>query len=131
LFFAIAGYKIETLDKGRIEKNALTRAHNKVLTPLRPMTERYADVFRQLGFSVELSHTLQKEHRLIPSGFLSILASDQKKIGVAPFAQHAYKVFALDKMEQVIQYLSANNYAVFLFGGGTEERDIAEQWAQK
>ncbi|NGM63279.1 glycosyltransferase family 9 protein [Sphingobacterium sp. SGG-5] len=131
LFFAAAGYKIKALDKGRSDKTAITRTHHKVLKPLRPMTERYADVFRQLGFSVKLSHTLRKEHRLIPNGLLNILASDQKKIGVAPFAQHPYKVFDLTKMEQVIQYLSANNYAVFLFGGGTEERAIAEQWAQK
>ncbi len=130
LFFSVAGYKIKALDKGRAEKNALARKHNKVTKPLRLTTERYADVFRMLGFPLTLSHQLVKEHRLIPSGLLSVLASDQKKIGIAPFAQHVYKVFPFEKMEQVIQYLYSHDYAVFILGGGKKEKKIAEQWSR-
>jgi len=129
--FAWRGYPVRILDKGRAAKKELIRKRNKILKPLRPMTECYADVFRQFGFAMDLSHHLQKEPRLIPNGLLGLLASDQIKIGVAPFAQHPYKVFDLESMEQVIQYLSENNYTVFLFGGGTKEKEIGEEWRKK
>lgn len=128
--FKMVGYKVEILDKGRKEKAELTRATNKIKKQLKLTTERYADVFRKLGFSIQLSHLLVKEHRLIPTQYLGILASDKKKIGIAPFAQHRYKVFPLQKMEEVIQYLSSQDYETFIFGGGEKEKSIAENWSR-
>lgn len=128
--FKMLGYKVEILDKGRKEKAELTRATNKIKKQLKLTTERYADVFRKLGFSIQLSHLLVKEHRLIPTQYLGILASDKKKVGIAPFAQHRYKVFPLQKMEEVIQYLSSHDYETFIFGGGEQEKSIAENWSR-
>lgn len=129
--FKMTGSTIEILDKGRKEKEELTRSDNKIKKQLKLTTERYADVFRQLGFPITLSHKLNKDFRLIPNNLLNILASDNRKIGIAPFAQHSYKVFPLEKMEEVIAYLSQNNYYVFIFGGGQQEKDIAEKWSSK
>lgn len=130
--FKIAGYKIQILDKGRQEKKELTRPTNKVKKQLKLTTERYADVFRNLGFEINLTHQLQKEHRLIPTQLLGALASDKKKIGIAPFAQHSFKVFPLQKMEEVIKSLSETGiYEVFIFGGGDAEKAIAESWEQQ
>ncbi|WP_159637857.1 glycosyltransferase family 9 protein [Sphingobacterium composti Ten et al. 2007 non Yoo et al. 2007] len=132
LFFKISGYKTQSIDKGRKEKTELTRPQNKVKKQLKLTTERYADVLRKLGFSFNLSHTLVKEHRLIPTQLLAVLASDKKKIGIAPFAQHSYKVFPLHKMEAVIQRLSTSGeYEVFIFGGGESEKTIAAEWSKK
>lgn len=131
MLFKLAGYSTQTLDKGRKEKKELARPSNKIKKQLKLTTERYADVFRALGFSLSLSHTLQKEHRLIPAQLLATLASDKKKIGIAPFAQHSYKVFPLHKMEEVIANLSQNgNYELFIFGGGEAEKAVAEQWSR-
>jgi ADP-heptose:LPS heptosyltransferase len=130
LLLKFVGYKIQVLDKGRKEKAELTRTNNKVKKQLQLTTERYADVLRHLGFTLELSHQLEKEHRLIPTQYLGILASDKKKIGIAPFAQHSYKVFPLVKMEEVIQYLSTHDYETFIFGGGEKEKSIAENWSR-
>src|SRR5690606_9712059 len=55
-FFKLSGKKVVTLDKGRQEKKALTRPENKVLQPLKSMHERYANVFGELGFKVDLSN---------------------------------------------------------------------------
>lgn len=126
--FRISGTKVMVMDKGREDKKALTRPSNKNKKQLKLTTERYADVFRQLGFPIILAHTLRKEHRLIPSGLLAGLASDKKKIGIAPFAQHSFKVFPFLKMEKVIQYLSENNYITYIFGGGEQEKEITNQW---
>lgn len=130
LLFKMAGYKIAILDKGRKEKKELTRANNKILKPLKSTLERYADVFRKLGFSLNLSHKLSEAHRLIPQGMHSSLLSEKPKIGVAAFAQHSFKVFPLHKMEQIISSLSEKGFQIILFGGGEKEKSITEKWAE-
>lgn len=122
--------KVRLLDKGRKEKKELTRTKNKVFKQLKLTTERYADVFRQLGFQLQLDHQLQKEYRLIPPGMMPILASDKKKIGLAAFAQHVYKVLPYAKMELIIQTLANKGYEVLLLGGGEQEKQITENWAE-
>ena len=44
-FFAFSSIPFQQIDKGRKEKKALTRAKNKVFTPLLPTYLRYAKVF--------------------------------------------------------------------------------------
>ncbi len=128
--FKTAGIKTQILDKGRAEKKALTRKENKILKPLKATTERYADVFRSLGYAVTLDHQLQQEFRLIPQGMQQILANKKLKIGISAFAQHPYKIFPLHKMEQVIEFLATQEVEVLLFGGGEKEKQMTEKWAK-
>lgn len=130
-FFRLTGIKIKRIDKGRAEKKALTRANKKVFKPLRQTVERYADVFRELGFSIKLSHKINKAAQALPDK-AKTLFSDRttKKIGISPFAQHIYKVYALEKMEAVIASLSRLGYELFIFGGGDKEQQVAENWAK-
>lgn len=130
-FFKRSHIPVGILDKGRTEKNALTRTKNKIFKPLKPTAERYADVFRALGYPLRLSHRLNKQFRLIPSGMVPTLASGVKKVGIAPFAQHPYKILPMEKMERVIQFLVQANIRVLFFGGGDSERRITEEWENK
>lgn len=130
-FFRLSGTKIRRIDKGRAEKKALTRSDNKVLKPLRQTVERYADVFRSLDFKIELSHKLIPSPQKLPAKALDLFKNNlAKKIGIAPFAQHIYKVYPLDKMEQVIAILFKQGYNIFIFGGGNTEQAIAEKWQE-
>ncbi|MDR2123148.1 MAG: glycosyltransferase family 9 protein [Flavobacteriaceae bacterium] len=106
-----------SLNKGRKERKALTRRRNKILTPLRPMPERYADVFRKLGFTINLSHRLHPD----PD-------KNQNCIGVAPFANYTEKMYPLDRMKDICLNLAKKNYTVYLFGGGQKESDILQSW---
>ncbi|WP_115168747.1 glycosyltransferase family 9 protein [Sphingobacterium spiritivorum] len=127
--FRLSGTRVVGLDKGRKEKKQLTRTVDKVLKPLRQTTERYADVFRKLGFTVHLSHTRITQKERLPQMARAMFADEETpKIGIAPFAQHPYKVFPLAKMGKVIQILSEKGYETFIFGGGSEEKKIAAQW---
>lgn len=129
-FFRLAGTKIRRINKGRAEKKALTRAHNKIFKPLRKTVERYADVFRQLGFNVKLSHKINTSQQEIPANAQDLFTDKAtKKIGISPFAQHVYKVYALEKMEEVVASLGRLGYEIFIFGGGKKEQEIAENWA--
>jgi len=130
-FFRFTGIKIDRIDKGRAEKKALTRSVNKIFKPLRQTVERYADVFRALGFKVELSHKLNQKPQIIPEKAKHLFANElKKKIGISPFAQHIYKVYPTAKMERVIADLSKSGYEIFIFGGGKQEQEKAEKWAK-
>jgi len=132
LFFRLSGIKVTRIDKGRAEKNALTRAKNKILKPLKPTVERYADALRALGLPLQLSHQLIRQTPPIPEKAKAFFSDVSiKKIGIAPFAQHSYKMYPAAKMEQVIQLLIESGYQVLIFGGGDKEFQIADQWSAK
>lgn len=130
-FFRLSGIKIKRIDKGRAEKKALIRETNKIFKPLRQTVERYADVFKALGQNVKLNHKLIKSTKDLPQKAELLFSNKSKKIGISPFAQHIYKVYPLDKMEQVISALTKLGYLIFIFGGGKSEQEIAETWEKK
>lgn len=52
-------------------------------------------------------------------------------IGIAPFAAHPGKIYPLDKMERVVALLSERGEKVYLFGAGSKEKAILEEWERK
>ncbi|WP_432714407.1 glycosyltransferase family 9 protein [Pedobacter sp.] len=133
ILFFLCGKKICRVDKGRTDKKKLTRKVNKVLQPLKTTVERYADVFRKLGYPIKLSYQLRKQ--LITANpalhpFLGEVKT-QQFIGFSPFAQHAQKVYPLAKTEMVLLKLAELGYKVFVFGGGDAEKAIAAAWESK
>ena len=131
-FFRISGIKIKRIDKGRADKKALSRSVNKIFKPLRQTVERYADVFRELGFDIKLTHKIEKLPQQLPAKAEFLFEKKAtKKVGISPFAQHIYKVYPLEKMERVISYLSALGYELLIFGGGKAEQTTAENWVKE
>jgi len=130
-FFKISGVPFYQLDKGRKEKKALTAHQNKVITPLKPMHERYADVFRTCGFSFQLvKEAVLPKMELAPAVALKLGLTENKTIGVAPFAAFEGKMYPLELMEQVVSSLTKlKGYQILFFGGGEEEKDYLQQWA--
>jgi ADP-heptose:LPS heptosyltransferase len=131
-FFRFSGIIIKRIDKGRIEKRALTRTKNKIFKPLKQTVERYADVFRDLGFTLTLSQRLTKSPKDLPISAKNWFNDgNKKKIGISPFAQHIYKVYPKIKMQEVIRQLATENCQLFIFGGGKQEKVIAEAWEKE
>lgn len=128
-FFAFSGKKTAFLDKGRSEKKALTREENKVFKLLKPMHQRYADVFEKLGCKVDLSKVTFPEKPILSDKIKSVTGEkSQKWIGIAPFAQYQTKVYPLDLIQSVIDRLAENSEnKIFLFGGGKTETEQLEQ----
>ena len=53
-------------------------------------------------------------------------------IGVAPFAQHAEKMYPHDKMKEVLRLLLQHkNIKVLLFGGGKAETALLQEWEKE
>ena len=129
-FFRLAGVKIKRIDKGRREKKALTRIEHKIFKQLKQTIERYADVFRAFGFNLQLGHKLLRDQKKLPKTAENLFKNASvKKIGISPFAQHNYKMYSLEKMEQVIKELEKMDLQIFIFGGGQAEQEIAQNWA--
>lgn len=132
-YMAMLGKHVAYIDKGRKEKKNMI-ATKKVSPALKPTTERYMEVFNELGFSAEMVFTNFfefKERSLYPLRAV-IKEKRGKWIGIAPFSKHAEKIYPLEKMENVIVRLSQQlDTTVFLFGSGSEERNLMQSWADK
>jgi ADP-heptose:LPS heptosyltransferase len=129
--FQLSGHKVVRIDKGRKEKKELTRKENKQYRQLTPMHQRYAEVFRDLGFETIPAETVKGISKLeIPPALAAVFAPGKPVIGVAPFAQYKEKMYPLNKMKAVVQQLAAANYIVLLFGGGKKEAAILQEWEQ-
>ena len=116
MFFSFTSVKSTVLNKGRKERDTITRKANKIRKPLRPVTERYADVFRNLGLELKLSHRLPENN--LPK---------ENAVGIAPFAMYEGKMYPLGKMQSVAQKIAENGIKVYLFGGKNEAEEL-ESW---
>ncbi|MEG0916848.1 MAG: glycosyltransferase family 9 protein [Myroides sp.] len=122
-FFKSNGTKTAFTDKGRKEKKELTRLEKKVLKPVKSMVDRHVDTLAQLGFKVDLSKISFPEKPVLSDEILAVTTekSNNKWIGIAPFAQYQTKVYPTELMQKVILDLSENqNHKIFLFGGKNE-----------
>lgn len=132
LFLSSFGIKSAVLDKGRSEKKELTKLKRKIIQPLKTTHERYADVFAEMGFPINLDSNLKKRKYPIPGSLKSQLTSSKKRIGIAPFAAHESKMYPLDLMKKVISALNeTNSYDILLFGGGKSEETLLNGFSEK
>lgn len=130
--FLVTGKKVAAVDKGRAGKKELTRADNKVFQQLPTMFKRHAEVFKTLGYPIDLSLELEFPQKTVLSAEITDLIGEnyQKLIGIAPFAQYDSKVYPLDLMKEVIAKLSENKeHTILLFGGGKKEIEILDSLA--
>ena len=130
-FFKISTKSVSFIDKGRSEKKALTSTKKKVFKQLKTTHERYADVFRNLGFQIDLTKPEFPQKQQLTQEIIKITGTKTEKwIGIAPFAQYNSKMYPLDLIEHVISELSKKeNLKILLFGGGKKEVEILDKIA--
>ncbi len=135
--FNLANFKVAHIDKHRKGKRQLIASVGKKLVQQPSSFQNYADVFEELGYPININFD-----SLFPQGVgnLSLLppsiqeGSDSSLwIGIAPFAAHEGKIYPTTLMEKVIQGLIHNypHCRIFLFGGGSSETPIMNEWAEK
>lgn len=122
LFFF--GKTFVQIDKGRAEKKALINGES--FKPLKSTHERYADVFRNLGYTLDLSNPTFPERQVIPKQIFERLEPSKKQwIGIAPFAQYPSKMYPLSQMKDVVKAIE-EQYNIFLFGAKSEQQQLNE-----
>ena len=125
----LSGFVFKQIDKGRNEKKALVSG--KRFKPLKSTVNRYATVFEQLGFTIDLESPTFPQKPKLNSKVYNLIGQDHKKwIGIAPFAAFEGKMYPLELMEQVIQKLE-EHYKILLFGGGDMERQLLKTLDKK
>lgn len=136
LFMRMKGVKVAHIHKMRHARKALTRKHNKVMLPLTSSRAKYREVFHRLGMSLNDTFTgLFREQAPTPEIFKDASAAKQPGeiwIGIAPFAQHAGKIYPMSLMKLVVDTLAARpGYKLFLFGAGDKEKKILAEWQKQ
>ncbi len=135
LRFKMMGIPTAYIYKGRLGKKKLTNRYHKVFENQKSSFRRYTDVFKALGFPIQLNFTsIFGEGRGDMSQIQHITGDkgDLKWIGIAPFAKHKGKVLPLDKQEEVIAHFAKDSRVkVFLFGGGKNEESVLASWVNK
>ena len=131
-FFRLRGSKTAQIDKGRAEKKELTQASNKVFKPLKTTHKRYATVFRDLGFPIDLKGDEVLPKQELSSAVTQALGNEPFKwLGIAPFAAHEGKKYPLALVDQVLSALNEKPLKIILFGGGKEEEQLLNSFDSK
>ena len=127
LYFKIGGLKVSKIDKGRAGKKALTQTKDKIFKQLKTTHERYADVFKEIGYNISLTKEDVLPQLPLTKKVTLFTGEDQKKwIGIAPFAAFDGKTYPFELMEKVIAKLSeTNTYKIILFGGPADKKQLA------
>lgn len=136
LFMRLRGVKVRHIDKGRGEKRALTRQHNKIVVPLKSTVDRYNDTFRRAGINREdrfkgVYGGGRGDETLFAAASLP-RKEGERWIAIAPFARHRGKMYPLHHLEKVIAHYDARTgIKIFMLGAGTEESAKIQSIADK
>ncbi len=131
LRFFLRSVPAAVIDKGRAEKESLTRQHNKELRQLKTTFQRYAAVFAGLHHPVQLVAAEGIKRKSLTDGLLPNEGGRVIKIGIAPFARHTAKMYPLEKMEQVVSRLSSYSSVQVVLLGSKEEAVVLDEWANR
>lgn len=117
--FRLGGTKVAVVNKERRARKLLI--NHKLHAWQRNYVDRYADVFAQLGYPVEVNF----------KGFFQVEANERSGVGIAPFARYDTKAYPSALMERVARGLTERGVAVTLFGAKGPEQAELEQWVQR
>lgn len=138
LRFNIGHYRVEHINKHRKGRRRITAKHAKRLEQQPTSFENYVEVFKKLGYPVEINFRSifpegeKGNLNMLPKG-INVKNSFEQWIGIAPFAAHEGKVYpprlTLQVIEQLLQkYPKAR---IFLFGRGQQEDQYFKEWCQR
>lgn len=131
----LQGVRIAHLHKPRVARASLLK-HSATADDyaVPPMQALYEACFREVGLRVPeqydcitlgdgyVTEALQES---FPEAW-----TEQRLVGIAPFASTASKTCDLEVMERVVSALSAQGCVVYLFGGRGKEASILEDWSK-
>ena len=140
--FRMHGYPVRHIDKHRSLRRKITAPEEKKqLMRLPTAFENYAMALweplseKRKVKSEKYADDISKNN---PDGDSSLFTfhfslPSAARIGLAPVAAHAGKIYPLERMEKVIELLIEKRpeCRIILFGGGGKEKEQMEKWAEK
>ncbi|MBR4996136.1 MAG: glycosyltransferase family 9 protein [Alistipes sp.] len=119
---ALSGYKVASIDKGKIEKWFRVGYNSRNTVPLKHTVVRYCDVLRKMGFEFENPAPAVKVARLNPMGEKS-----GSWVGFAPFSAHDGKTYPEDLRVELVRLMNERYDRVFIHSGGGVEAEFARR----
>lgn len=121
--FRICGVPVYALDKHKSKRRRMVRRFFKDRTSDVPVWKRYDLLFSKIGLNGEIA-VLDSIPSPVPD-------AAQRRVGVAPFAQHKGKIWPPELMFQLLELMCLDGkYQVFLFGSRSEAAQYLDKWAQ-
>ena len=119
---ALKGAKTHKIDKRRAAKKKFLNTESALLKPITSQAQAYLNVVEHFGFKLNI-----KELSPIQSAKKN---SNQRHIGVAPFAAHSSKTYPEDLMQTLIEKICNINSGnqVILFGAPGSQQEQLKQW---
>ena len=111
-------FRIYSLHKGRFSRWLFL--HHWSRRPRRSQYDRYEDVFRRAGLYVKEETGMRKHPESDSLASCSQPSNFNLAIGIAPFAQHAGKIWPFENTCRLVELLAAAGYSIFLFGSREE-----------
>lgn len=118
-----AWMRLHGLPVARVRKNRSRRKRAlREKIPQRNFIDRFADTFRELGFTMKVNEPMSVRTWPAPP-----FIPEAGAIGIAPFARYATKTCPPERMREVCGILASEGHDIYLFGGrGAEEAALAE-----
>ena len=123
-YFRLRGVKVEMVDKLRDKRRRLFKTGERQPS----FIDRYATVFKRLGYPVELTFKSLYSPDSRPAVPFKV---EHPAIGIAPFARYYNKTYPAKQMREVISQLTNEGYNVYLFGGRRDEAEALKAWASQ
>lgn len=121
-FFIAHGVRVAMVDKGRRDRRRILSHEYKGESV--NFTERYARVFARMGFPVRID--FKSVYGDVPPQ--TPIRIPDFSVGIAPFARYFTKTYPVEMMRIVAAGLARRGYMVYLFGGGSREKEVLERW---
>ncbi len=121
IFLAFKFNRILVIDKGRKEKKSLI--NGSIFRRLKPMHQRYADIFslKKMSINLQLFNIYSK---INIDNKIHEFDLNKRLIGIAPFAGHNCKEYSLVNILKLIELIGPS-YQILIFGApGAEEKKI-------
>ena len=140
--FNIGHYRVAHIDKHRSGRRHITAARRKRLTQQPTSFENYTEVFRKLGYPVDIRFHSIFDNTPTGRGDLMLLPEPLRRqieqhspqlIGIAPLAAHQGKTYPPELMRQVVDELIQKypGALILLFGRGPAESALFSQWCRQ
>lgn len=130
-------FKTAHIDKHKSGKRKLCRKNNKSFVQQPTSFQNYMDVLEQLGYPIQPDFKSiftdgGNDIHTLPN-IIGVKSEGETWLGIAPFAAHEGKMYPLEKMEETVRLLTVEHQhlRIFLFGGGSQEKEILNSWATK
>jgi len=127
MFFGFRRVPIYMLDKGKKEKNQVTRQKNKNKVQLQKMVFRYASVFKAAGLNFDFLETPYLR-RMEPMPEKYSFLEGERLIGFSPLASFEGKQLPLKIVRSLTEQLIERfpQYKIVVFGGGRYEKMVGD-----